>query len=169
MARVWLLLAGMLVAVHGDCVNVDDGPSEGGDETCFATDEEGMVCGWDGQEGKEAYCTRDGGGVLVCARAGPDGGRCKKGEVPPTKQLSADVLAKKEQMHKLHKQDGVNDQERERQVGGCTDHQSCPADWFCMDTETDQCEPCHECHHDVDGVGGNCRAHCGLAPGKVEM
>ena len=61
----------------GGCINVDHAGKQGGQNTCFQQDEIGMVCGWDGNP-TEAYCIKDTGGVLVCARA-KGGGKCKGG------------------------------------------------------------------------------------------
>ena len=67
--RWFSLAAVVLVAGAKKCLNVDVGPNEGGQNTCFTGDEMGMVCGWDDTP-DEAYCTADAGGVKVCARAG---------------------------------------------------------------------------------------------------
>ena len=41
-----------------------------------------MVCGWDGQKGKEAYCEKGTRGLMVCARK-RGGGKCSPGNNQP--------------------------------------------------------------------------------------
>ena len=55
------------------CENVE-APTPTGDNTCFSSDKLGMACGWDGTP-REAYCTHDTAGNLVCARR-HGGGKC---------------------------------------------------------------------------------------------
>jgi len=73
-----------------DCKVVDtflfpDPKLQQGDGTCFPGDDLGMICGWDGDLGLEAYCVKDTAGDLVCARS-KKGGRCA--DVPDGKWLT---------------------------------------------------------------------------------
>jgi len=67
-----------------ECVNVEEAGYDGGDRQCFNTDEDGMVCGWDG-EPNEAYCEIGSRGLKVCARK-RGGGKCAPGSVPFTEK-----------------------------------------------------------------------------------
>jgi len=59
--QIFLVFLGLFFVVNAvespeDCINVEEPGYAGGDRQCFGTDEDGMVCGWDGDTPNEAYC-----------------------------------------------------------------------------------------------------------------
>jgi len=104
MWRVLCLALGSYVFALGSaqCINVDAGPhgAPPGENTCFATDAVGAVCGWDGTP-DQAYCTLDRGATKVCARWSA-GGRCPRGHRPPATKLTAKDAAAKAALEARH-------------------------------------------------------------------
>ncbi|CAK0804724.1 unnamed protein product [Prorocentrum cordatum] len=68
-------VAGLLAALPGarggesagECLDVEEPGFDGGNRQCFGYDPVGMVCGWDGDPKREAYCELAENGLKVTA------------------------------------------------------------------------------------------------------